>query len=102
MNNICLGHDIGIEAALVVLGFPLDHHVPYASRLIFEQWKDTKDKKYLRILLNGNLLEIENREFSTLLQFDSFLNSTFEKYFQLSFSWLNYQTVCTAQFQPAT
>ena len=35
-----LGHDLGIEAILVVLGIKMDHHVPYASRLVFEYWTE--------------------------------------------------------------
>ena len=37
-----LGHDLGIEAILVVLGIKMDHHVPYASRLVFEYWTEKK------------------------------------------------------------
>ena len=37
-----LGHDLGIEAILVVLGIQMDHHVPYASRLVFEYWTEKK------------------------------------------------------------
>lgn len=96
------GHDIGIEAALVVLGMPLDHHVPYASRLIFEQWIDADDQMYVRILLNGQLVPIRNHEYMSLDDFESYLNYTFTELFQLPFSWENYDTACTVQFKPIT
>ena len=81
---------------------PLDHHVPYASRLIFEQWMDADDQKYVRILLNGQLVPIRNQEYMSLDDFESYLNYTFTELFQLPFSWENYDTACTVQFKPIT
>ena len=53
-----LGHDLGIEAILVVLGIKMDHHVPYASRLVFEYWteKQTKTTKIRKRFSRPDLL----------------------------------------------
>ena len=56
---IILGHDVSIEGVLSALGDIRNFHVPYASRLIFEQWADSDENIYFRLLLNGDPVKIE-------------------------------------------
>ena len=43
---------------LSALGDIRNFHVPYASRLIFEQWADSEENIYFRLLLNGDPVKI--------------------------------------------
>lgn len=89
------GHDLGIEAILVVLGIKMDHHVPYASRLVFEYWTEIKtETTKLRILLNGEILRIGSSDFLKLVELDRLIDQTFEKLFGVDFSWENFQKIC--------
>merc|ERR1711970_1161992 len=81
------GHDLGIEAILVVLGIKMNHHVPYASRLVFEYWTEKASQiTHLRILLNGKILRIGNTDFLNLAELDRLIDSKFETLFGLDFS----------------
>jgi len=90
------GHDLGIEAILVVLGIKMDHHVPYASRLVFEYWKteENSEIKKIRILLNGEIVRIGASDFLKLTELDRLIDSEFENLFGLDFNWENVQKVC--------
>lgn len=48
------GHDVTVTPLLIALGVPLGSWPPYASRLVFEQLRDTKrSRHYIRVLFNG-------------------------------------------------
>lgn len=51
--------------------------MPYASRLIFEEWKDSEENIYFRILLNGDPVKIDKDpafKISGLIKLESLLN----------------------------
>jgi len=100
--NLYAGHDISIEAVLLTLGYPLDHHVPFAARLIFEHWDDKNGQKFISIYSNGEPVLIGNERLIPIERLDSFINNKFEQLFQVPFSWTNYETVCTREFEAAT
>jgi len=100
--NLFAGHDISIEAILLTLDQPLDHHVPFAARLVFEEWVESEGQKLISIYANGEPILINQRQFVPIEELDAFIDKKFEHLFKVPFTWENYETVCTHEFEVAT
>ena len=103
--NLYAGHDISIEAILLVLDHPLDHHVPFAARLVFEEWIMNDGQKLIRFITDlDGIMDHDSKNFSIyangtpirqfwpLDEFSSFIDAKFEHLFKVPFSWENYET----------
>ena len=53
---LTLSHDDMLMMLLNVLGYRLDAWIPYASRIVFELWRNYKLEHYVRILYNGEVI----------------------------------------------
>ena len=53
---LTLSHDDAIIMLLNALGYRLDVWIPYASRVVFELWRNYKLEYFVRVLFNGEVI----------------------------------------------